>query len=444
MSMQYNPLRRFGRDDNGAVAVLITLMVVLLVGFLAIGVETAMWWQTQQKMQNASDAASVTAALNYKSNSNKTKAQAEAGALITDSSRYDMPSSKYTVTYTWTSASGASCASDCKYVKVDITSQPSPLFSGAMGNFMSGSNHISSSATASITSSGDACILALARSNSSCPFGSAGTYTGEGLRFNGSPNVNLSGCGLMSNAQGSSSTNCNGHELNADFVASVNTVDSACESDESKRWTNRAVEPDPYESRKTSIPSNYRDATACGGSFAVTTISSATASRVFCGGLKINASMTLSAGTYYIINGDLAFKKGITVQGTDVTFVLTGTNTGASHTIVDDNGSGGVHFQVMAPDESTNAFQGIVIYQDPDLCYNTNMTSSGNGLQIETQGVWYMPTSDVTLSGAISKNANVANQCMLMVVNTLRVNGGVTMSAAGCSTYGVTPPAITN
>lgn len=433
--------KRLHANQKGAIAILVAFSIVALVGFLALGVEIVMHWQTQQKMQNASDAASTAAILNYKGSSNKTKAEGEASALISSTDHYNLPSAEYPATFTWATSDGSACTTNCNKVTVNITSQPSSLFSAVMGDF---SANIAASATASLTSkSGDACILALGRSSSSCPFGSAGTYTGEGLRFNGSPNVNLAGCGLMSDAKGSSSTNCNGHELNADFVASVATVDAACESDSSKRWSNADLTPDPYEDLKSNIPANYKNSSYCGGSFSVTTLNSPTAQRVFCGGLKINKSMTLSAGTYYIIDGDLSFSKGITVEGEDVTFVLTGGSASASHSVVDANGSGGIHFKVKAPDEAAAPFRGMVIYQDPDLCYNTDMSSAGNGLQIETQGVWYMPTSNVTLSGAISKNADVANQCMLMVVNTLRINGGVTMSAAGCSSYGVSAPKIT-
>ncbi|WP_306151026.1 pilus assembly protein TadG-related protein [Roseovarius sp. MMSF_3281] len=57
-------LIRFRRDENGAVAVLVGLLLVVLIGFLAIGVDIGALYYQQKTLQTRADLAAVTAVMN--------------------------------------------------------------------------------------------------------------------------------------------------------------------------------------------------------------------------------------------------------------------------------------------------------------------------------------------------------------------------------------------
>jgi len=66
MALSYllNQLRRLRRDERGAMAVMMGILAIPLVGFMAVGFEISNWYMLTRSMQNAADAAAVAAALN--------------------------------------------------------------------------------------------------------------------------------------------------------------------------------------------------------------------------------------------------------------------------------------------------------------------------------------------------------------------------------------------
>jgi Flp pilus assembly pilin Flp len=54
---------RFMRDQSGAYAVMFGLAAPIVIGALALGSETGLWYSTQAKMQGAADSAAISAAI---------------------------------------------------------------------------------------------------------------------------------------------------------------------------------------------------------------------------------------------------------------------------------------------------------------------------------------------------------------------------------------------
>ena len=50
-------LVRFGRSERGAIAMLLSMMLVGLFGFVAIAVDTSVWYSTKRRLQTAVDSA---------------------------------------------------------------------------------------------------------------------------------------------------------------------------------------------------------------------------------------------------------------------------------------------------------------------------------------------------------------------------------------------------
>jgi Flp pilus assembly protein TadG len=57
--------RRLWRDECGVVAVAVAVMLPVLIGFAGLGVEVGMWFWIQRQNQSATDAAAISAALEY-------------------------------------------------------------------------------------------------------------------------------------------------------------------------------------------------------------------------------------------------------------------------------------------------------------------------------------------------------------------------------------------
>src|ERR1700745_2930789 len=63
-----NQLRRLRGDERGAVSITMGILMIPLVGFLALGFEVSNWYMITRGMQNASDAATLAAAINNSAN----------------------------------------------------------------------------------------------------------------------------------------------------------------------------------------------------------------------------------------------------------------------------------------------------------------------------------------------------------------------------------------
>ncbi|MBI5165451.1 MAG: hypothetical protein HY985_16295, partial [Magnetospirillum sp.] len=55
-------LRRLAGDERGAVAIVLALSLTVLVGMVALGMETELWFANMRVLQAAADAAAISAA----------------------------------------------------------------------------------------------------------------------------------------------------------------------------------------------------------------------------------------------------------------------------------------------------------------------------------------------------------------------------------------------
>jgi hypothetical protein len=254
------------------------------------------------------------------------------------------------------------------------------------------------------------CILALATSGAK-----------QGIRTNGSPDADLSGCNVVSN----SDAQCNGHSLNAD-VADAHGVSDGCAT---RQNSNVPVVFDPYATLKNLIPAD-----GCGGNYAVeptkkkdpplptnnTLLGIVNDDRDVCGDAQLTGDVLLQSGKPMLLiirNGQLDLNGfSITARfGSSLTIVFTGTDTSRVHAPV-GNGT----FDFKAP--TTGPWKGIAIYQDPRTTGGVDMTYAGNSPNWNITGMVYAPHSSVTFSGVVNKSSEGLS-CFGMVVDNLTVNG---------------------
>lgn len=412
----------FAKSEAGNVLLVTGLALPVLLGVAGLGVEGAGWYTARRAMQNAADAAAVAAASN-----GSTNYLAEARAVT---ARLGFANGAANTTVM--ASDSATCpagGTDC--YSVTITRDVPLIFSKVAG--YTGSVTVGGAAAIRITTTAIAtqaitpreyCILALGD-------GTSGTAAVDFLS-NGGPHADLSGCNIASNT----SMTCNGHDLDADFGDAAGT-NNGCGNVQS---SNMPTVPDNYAGHASNIPSNpcgsYPGVTWAGG------VRNLTGTTTICGTLTLSGDVTLTgSGVIVIYNGNLELYGNslTTADDASATIIFAGTNTG-SHVISESRpGNQGNSITIEAP--TTGPWAGVAIYQAPHLTTGVDMEFSGNNPTFNLTGVVYMPEADITFSGAINK-ANGGVACLILVVETLRINGTAAIADSGaCDLAGATMPA---
>ncbi len=403
------------------------LSLVPLVGALGLGFEVSNWYLTKHAMQNAADAATIAAATNASSNyAVEAKAVAAQYGFVDGSSNVAVTASN-TATCP---AGGNTCYS------VTISSYV-PLYLsevlGYSGNAtVNGKPEQSLSATAvgmQVQTPTQYCILALASSGK------------QGIRSNGAPNANMTGCDIMSDT----TSTCNGANLKA-TIGAAHGNNNGCGN---TQYSNVAAVSDPYSGLASNIPPNpcssYPQEPAKSKDPALPASNQWSGTQnlsgnvTICGDLKLTGNVTINAPSNAVLvveNGQLD-TNGYTLttsSGSGLTVVFSGTNSG-SYTHAP---TGGGTLDIAAP--TTGAWKGVAIYQDPSLTSGVDISAAGNSPTWDITGLVYLPNSSVTFSGAVNKASN-GQSCFAMVVDNLLINGtGSILETGGCAAAGLAMP----
>jgi hypothetical protein len=294
------------------------------------------------------------------------------------------------------------------------------------------------------------CLLALSTS-------------GTALRTNGAPNSNFTGCTIMSN----SASTCNGSNLNATYGLAHGTNSGCGNTQES----NIPVVNDPYLAMKNNIPANtcgtkannfpqltkngskWSGGTSWSGSKNLNGTLQMCGDVQLTGNVVINTPNNTTGAVLVIENGQLDLN-GFTLStanGSAVTIVFSGVTTnptGNYQHIPNDNSSGqGGVLNIQAPSGSSALFQGMAIYQDPNLTTGVDITYKGNNPNWKISGGVYLPNSNVQISGAVSQSTNGAD-CFTMITSTVWINGTSNIyqqspDGSGCKQAGLNMPSAT-
>ena len=437
-------------DRRGTVAIMMGLLFPVLLAGFGLGFEISNWYLRTRAMQNAADAAVIAAASNGEGNYNLEAAAVAAHyGFIDGAGNVAVKASNNA-----TCPSGANINPPCYSVTI---SSIVPLYLSQVIGFkgditVNGSREkiLSSTAIATqITIQQPICLLTLSQ-------------TFQGIRTNGAPNSNFSGCTVMSD----SASTCNGSDLQANYGLASGTNDGCGTLQKS----NIPLVADPYSALASNIPAN-----TCGSSTTaypqepvkkndppLPSSNTWSGSKSFSGAVQmcgdvqltgdvvINTPDNLTGAVLVIYNGQLDLNGHTlsTASGSAVTVVFSGDNNGSYEHILSDNstGQGGV-FNIQAPRSPSALFPGIAIYQDPSLTSGVDITYNGNNPAWDITGAVYLPNSNVTMSGDINKSSNGA-ACFVMIAYTVLINGTSNIYAqspngAGCKQAGLNMPTAT-
>ena len=397
-------LRAFATDENGASIIVIGLTLPVLVGALGLAAEVGYWRQHHHDMQNAADAAAIAAA------TNATATYAEEAKAVAAQYGLKDGTGQITVTVT-TPPTAAGCKANCYQVTI---SDKVPLLLSQVVGFRGDAtasgqpaSTISAVSVATFTNAYTYCLVALAGSGK------------QGLRSNGAPKANLAGCNTMSYPDAT----CNGHNLNA-TVGDAHGTNNGCGNTQK---SNVPAVTDPYSSLASNIPANN-----CGGLYPQEPTKKSGVPlplsnqwhgnyggqgvKVVCGDQQLTGNTTLNDTVLVIENGVLDIPAGMTLQGSNLTIVFSGTNNGGYQHIP----TGGGTIDIAAP--TSGNWSGVAMYQDPALTSGIDISAAGNSPTWNITGLVYLPHSSVTFSGAVSK-ASQGQTCFELVVDNVTING---------------------
>jgi hypothetical protein len=264
--------------------------------------------------------------------------------------------------------------------------------------------------------------------------GSGMSLGASSMTFNGAPSVNLSGCGLRSNT----SMTCNGHSTAANYSLALGTVNGCPNPSATKMIT------DPYAPLGASISTmcGTLSGPVTGGTGSVPTDPNVkTLNRGayieyhVCGGLTLTGSGmqagTSSSGDTVVIveNGAITLASDADITSNRTTFVLTGPF-GGTDPITFPKGNGhGASWSISPAIGASVPLAGIAVFEPSTS--GAAAVDWGPGATLLADGVIYMPTVDITMSGNATSGSN---GCTMFVANTFTTNGNVGLTLAQSST----------
>jgi Putative Flp pilus-assembly TadE/G-like len=449
--------RRLWRDETGVTAVIVALALAALVGFTGLGVETGLWYAIKRYDQSATDVAAVSGTMEHAASKaysdvcGLAKIGAEANGFSFETGWSCPAASPSSAAACSSLTSGQMCvdnpplfgphAGDDNYVEVILARQQNTFFSRP---WLSEAT-IDTRAVAEVTQV-QTCMIAL---------GTPDYGQGTALEYKGGGNAGLY---IPNCAFASASTDPDSIDLRGNFKICGNpgcTIPAGGVSTSGNYVikggagivlpsivTGAPQVTDPYGTVTVTAPSgtctpdpDVKSGTA--------TLKAGTA---YCALTISGGTVTIPAGLYYLVGtsgkkgtpGNLTISGG-TVNGSGVTFVLTGPNVG---TIQITGGTGsltppGINAGLLPP--SANASAGLLIFQDPAA-----VTADGNpGTNTIAPGC---SGSSLSLTGAIDTSKTVddmqgnptsCSNCTELIAAAFTLGGTPYLDTSTCASFGV-------
>lgn len=398
------PVARFAAGRGAAVAVMAAILLPVLVGGIALAVESGYWRLSQRKMQQAADLAAYAGAGQLRSAADAAAMAAAAEAAADESGAR---AGEDAFVFNQPPAAGAFAGRD-NAVEVELRRSQRRFFTLI---YSSEDVAISARAVAEVRGGGDACVLALHPTSSAA------------ISVSGSSSVGFDGCAVASNSNADDGVSLNGGgALQADCVQSVGGVSGEANLTLGECAGPRIEAPvvvDPYADLAIPPPSGPCESGDIGKNNQDTTVTPTQTSALglptmrFCGGLRPRGDVTFSSGVYFVDGGDFRVNANVGVFGAGVAFVL---SNGAEIRF-----NGGADLNLTAP--SLGPLAGMLIVGER-AATGASHTINGDATSA-LNGVIYTPSSDLNYNGSFSGS----DGCLQIVANRVAFGGGAAVSA---------------
>lgn len=452
--------QRLWRDQSGSVLSFLVVIPVLM-GAAAVGVETGQLYRTKRQMQSAADDAALAGSIDSMNGKNAATISATA-SYEAQRNGFQNGVNGVTVAVHTPPTQGANVATP-NAVEVVITKSQHLSLTAGLASFLgvttsnvsiSSRSVAAQSSSSTSTSSAEGCLVALTpAAEQGVNFSNFSSFTADCTIISNGTSTNT-GSTASVYMSGFSSATVKSVWTRGSFVKTGYSSFTATNGVLANQATAVA---DPYASLPTPSPGTcgYTNYTAPPGSTA--TFIAGT----YCGGLTISgfSSVVFNPGTYYIANGDLYISGVSTIScpsctGTQgVTFVLTQT-TGNAANIGGVNISSDSTVTLKAPTQdpsptappSTNPYLGVLFYQDRGVANGTMSSTSKiftlTSLSSATlTGAIYFPNNRIDISN-LSNASSSSTGCTVWIGRYLKFTSFSSTYAVGCDSLGIKKGAI--
>jgi Flp pilus assembly protein TadG len=363
------------RNEAGVALVVVALAMVVLLGFLGLGIDQGYFRAVKQRMQTAADAAALAGASELSYSDVTAAAQADAAA-----NGFTNGANGVTVTVNNPPQTAADPHyNDPGYVETIISQSVPTMFAKVFGT-----------KTVTIKARSEAHL----GSSSSCFFVSSPSST---FQVNGGSLTTQ--CGIVVSSSASVAFQSNGATISATAITvqGGDQINGGSVNPTPQTHVATASDPLSYIPKPTVGACGSGAGTNWSGSSTQVQLSNTTATfnpGVYCGGIQFNSGVTASfaPGLYIISNGYLQLNGTSTLTGSGVTFYITGSGS------VQFNGTS--HFSLTAP--TTGTYAGILFYQDSNDASSAQLNGDSS---TAFQGALYFPGALLQLNGGTGNAA---------------------------------------
>ncbi|HEX8061616.1 MAG TPA: Tad domain-containing protein [Allosphingosinicella sp.] len=372
-------------SERGNVFVVAAAVMPLLLGSAAFAVDTIQLSVWKRQLQRAADSSAIAGAYAVSLDDD------EHAAIHRDLDKNEFP----VLTQEEEIVVGPRLGFD-RTVRVTLTATRTLPF---LSIFTKHPTAMVADATAAIVGDGEFCMISL--------------YDGPdaGIDVNGNSNVNL-GCGMKSNCTGTQCVTAGGSSsVTATPIAAVGGLDGKSNNfnQPTVLLPHTAAQKDPF----AYLPDPTKPPAGCSGTLTDTTVFTAATHQCFLSAaVKPKGVLNIPAHveTITIWGGDIDFKGD--VNGSEVTFVMSGDNGKAGDLIINSQ----ANLKISAPASGT--YKGVLFYRDRRASNIEIKINGGSSSQLT--GALYFPTSDISYAGGSSSVTN----CLQMVGQKLKFRGG--------------------
>ncbi len=389
---------------HGGIAIQVTLLFTVILGFLGLGVEVVAMMMTKRQIQSAADSAAFASATAlYKG---YPVAFADEGTALLRAAGLVDGQAGTTIAINRPPGAGSQVGNN-QAVEVVVTQQQNlaliPLFSKSAFAL-----HVR--AVAAIQNTGGACVLALDQTAS------------PAVQASGNVVVKLDQCSVVSDSMATNSFNLNG---GATFSASqlISSGNYQVSNNSTLTLTNGTQlnapsTADPYTSRAVPSPSGQ-----CLNPKSIS--SGPLPSGRYCSDISISTGTNVTLNGLYVLDGASFSMTGGSVSG-NVSIVLTSSGSASKIGTVSISGNANLTLTAL----TTGATAGIVFFQDPRASASGTDTFNGGGTTTLT-GALYFPNQAVKFGGS----GTMTSTCTQLVARTITFNGNANLSQ-NCSGVG--------
>jgi Flp pilus assembly protein TadG len=386
-------LKDLASSEGGNVLVVGAAAMPLLLGAVALGVDSVNLTLARRQLQRTADSGALAGAYAI------VQTQPVSAAV-----NRDLALNKDHVLKTTTIENAPTAGpniNDNQAVRVILTANRSTPF---MAIFNDRTPLIRVEATAAVTFNGKFCMVSLEDGNAT------------GVTFTGSSIVDL-GCGVATNSRATSAVSCGGSTtVIASPVAAVGGV-PACTGyvAGTRLMPFTGKQKDPF----ANLPVPDISAMNCTAQLKVQPNDALTTKQPGCyANIDIKGAVNLAPGTYYVngVTGGFSAGSQAKISGTGVTIILTSKTPTVSSTIAGLSINGGAQLNLKAPTDGT--YGGVLMYQDPRAALGNSIQINGNSAT-SYEGAFYFPKAYMTFNGT----TGMQTECLQLVGRRLTFSG---------------------